>query len=277
MPALKSVKSAASAEVVSVTPAIAGEWLGKNAKNRNVSQAAVDLYATDMFNGDWNFTGEPLKFDTKGNLIDGQHRLLAVLKSGKTTSFLVVRGLAAVAQDFMDSGKKRSAADMLTLRGHSYGTLLASTARFGILVEAGIRVAGQSVSKAQIADYIDRNDDIHDAARHASTASAYLPFSPTALAYAWMTLSRVDTIEAAAFFDSLANNATRGKGDPRNTLLRRMQSAKKADERISSEDQVQFIVRAWNAHRKGADLHVLKAKTGSTIGGAVRVAIPRAV
>lgn len=275
MPALKSVKST-TAEVVSVTPALAGEWLGKNQKNRNISSNAVDVYAADMAEGNWSFTGEPIKFDTKGNLIDGQHRLLAVLKSSKTISFLVVTGLADIAQDFMDSGKKRSAADMLTLRGHSYGTLLASTARFGLLAEAGLRVQGQSVSKAQIAQYIDDNPDIHDAARHASSANSYLPFSPTALAYAWMTLSRVDPLETAAFFDSLANNATKGKGDPRNTLLRRMQSAKKADERISPEDQVQFIVRAWNAHRRGADLHVLKIKTGAALG-AVRVGIPKAV
>lgn len=276
MTRLKSVQNATTVEVVSVTPKMAGEWLAANKKNRNISQTAVELYARDMSNGDWHFTGEPVKFDAAGNLIDGQHRLMALLRSGKTVALLVVRGLNTTAQDFMDSGKKRSAADMLALHGHANTSLLASTARFGIILESGVRVAGQVVSKAQIADYIEENPDLLDAVSHANAAAKYMPFSPTALAYSWMLLNRVDSLEAAAFFDSLANNATKGKGDPRNTLLRRMNAAKRSDERLRTDDQVQFIVRAWNAHRKGSELHVLKVRADGG-NGTVRVAIPKAV
>lgn len=276
MPNLKSVKAGTTAEVVTVTPKLAGEWLAANKKNRNIAQNTVDLYARDMAANEWHFTGEPIKFDANGDLIDGQHRLMAVLRSGKTISFLVVRGLVGSAQDFMDSGKKRSAADMLQLRGHANSTLLASTARFGLIIESGVRVAGQSVSKSEIGAYLDANPDLVDVVSHASSAAKYMPFSPTALAYSWLLLNRVDSLEAAAFFDSLANNATKGKGDPRNTLLRRMNSAKRADERLRPDDQVQFIVRAWNAHRKGADLHILKVRADGG-NGAVRVSIPKAV
>ncbi len=275
MPSLKSVK-AADAEIVRVTPTIAGEWLAENKKNRNIAQNTVDLYARDMTAGQWHFTGEPIKFDKDGHLIDGQHRLMAVLRSGKPISFLVVRGLSSDAQDLMDSGKKRSAADMLQLHGHANATLTASTARFGLIIDSGIRVAGQSVSKPEISAYIDANPDLIDAVSHANSASKYLPFSPTALAYSWMLLNRVDSTDAAVFFDSLANNATKGKGDPRNTLLRRMNSAKRADERLRPDDQVQFIVRAWNAYRKGADLHILKVRADGG-NGSVRVTIPKAV
>ena len=276
MPSLKSVKAGTTAEVVTVSPKLAGEWLAANKKNRNIAQNTVDLYARDMSAGEWHFTGEPVKFDASGNLIDGQHRLMAVLRSGKTISFLVVRGLNSDAQALMDSGKKRSAADMLQLHGYANTTLLASTARFGVIIESGLRVAGQSVSKSEIAAYIDANLDLVDAVSHANSAIKYLPFSPTALAYSWLLLSRVDSMAAAAFFDSLANNATKGKGDPRNTLLRRMNSAKRTDERLRPDDQVQFIVRAWNAHRKGADLHILKVRADGG-NGAVRVSIPKAV
>lgn len=276
MPSLKSVKAGTTAEVVTVSPKLAGEWLAANKKNRNIAQNTVDLYARDMSAGEWHFTGEPVKFDASGNLIDGQHRLMAVLRSGKTISFLVVRGLNSDAQALMDSGKKRSAADMLQLHGYANTTLLASTARFGVIIESGLRVAGQSVSKSEIAAYIDANLDLVDAVSHANSAIKYLPFSPTALAYSWLLLSRVDSMAAAAFFDSLANNATKGKGDPRNTLLRRMNSAKRTDERLRPDDQVQFIVRAWNAYRKGADLHILKVRADGG-NGAVRVSIPKAV
>ena len=277
---LKAVSSVSS-ELVLVTPQIAAEWLALNKHNRNVSQSQVNLLARDMTAGDWHFTGEPIKFSHAGDLIDGQHRLEAVLRSGKAIEFMVLRGLQPIAQDFMDSGRKRTASDMLTLRGHANSKLLASTARFGIIYEEGLRPGGRdgggrSVSKAEVAAYIDDNPDLADAVSMTTGLSRYLPFTPTATAYAVLLLSRIDRTEAAAFFDSLANNATSGKGDPRNTLLRRMNAAKRAAERIGIREQVSFIVRAWNAHRSGAKLTILKARYDSGTG-ARSVAIPKAV
>lgn len=276
---LKAVPNA-TAEVVNITPALAADWLALNAKNRNLRQHIVDAYARDMTAGEWHFTGEPIKFEGRGDLIDGQHRLMAIMRCGKTVPMLVVRGLRADVQDFMDSGIKRSVADMLSLQGHTSATVLASTARFGVIVEAGGRkgMSGRPVTKSEIAAYINATPDLTDAASAASSLARYLPFSPTALAYSWMLLSRVDRTECSAFFDSLANNATKGKGDPRNTLLRRMNAAKRAAERLSADDQVQFIVRTWNACRKGADLHILKARVETAEDGTVkRVTIPQAV
>lgn len=278
---LKTASSVTS-ELVLVTPHIAGEWLATNVKNRNLSQSSIGLLARDMAAGDWHFTGEPIKFDCDGNLTDGQHRLMAVMRSGKSIEFLVLRGLQPIAQDFMDSGRKRTAADMLTLRGHPNSKLLAATARFGIIYEEGVRPGGRdgggrSVSKAEVSAYIDGTPDLADAVSMAGGLSKYLPFTPTAAAYSILLLNRIDRTECAAFFDSLANNATSGKGDPRNTLLRRMNSAKRAEERIGVREQVSFIVRAWNAHRKGAQLTVLKARVERQTGGTVSVPIPEAV
>jgi hypothetical protein len=275
------IRRAASvtSELVRVSPTLAGEWIANNVKNRNIRQQHVTRLALDMSNSDWHFTGEPLKFDYAGNLIDGQHRLMAVIRSGRTIEFLVLRGLQPIAQDFMDSGAKRTAADMLSLRGHVNSNLLASTARFGINLEQQTANRNAVVTHAQIATFIDANPDLADACRMANGVRPYLPFKPTALAWAFLQLNRVDTIETAAFFDSLANNATKGKGDPRNTLLRRMSSAKRADESLSTADEVSFIIRAWNAWRKGSPLTILKSRAAGGAGpdGIVRVSIPRAV
>lgn len=279
--AKRTIRAASSvtSELVLVTPSIASEWLAANLKNRNIGQQAVAALARDMVAGDWHFTGEPIKFDCFGNLIDGQHRLMAVIRAKKSIEFVVLRGLQPIAQDFMDSGRKRSTADMLTLRGHANASLLASTARFGVLLSRGhdINGGGTNVTKAEIAAYIDDTPDLGDAVSSAGTIQKYLPFSPTSLAYSWMVLNRVDKIEAAAFFDSLANNATGGKGDPRNALLRRMNSAKRSGESLGRGEQVSFIIRAWNAHRKSQSIGVLKARYERRDGGVVSVAIPKAV
>src|SRR4051794_31155207 len=99
-----------------VTPAVAADMLAANTKNRTLRRTLVDVYAADMAKGNWQFTGEAVKISTDGVLLDGQHRLEAIVQAGVTVPMLVVRGLPRATQDVMDSGAKRSAADALRLR-----------------------------------------------------------------------------------------------------------------------------------------------------------------
>lgn len=96
-------------EVVEVTPRTAAEWLTLNRRNRRARTLLVSKYAADMAAGQWRMAGEPIKFDTSGNLLDGQHRLSAVMLSGATVTMLVVRGLPPESQAVMDSGSARTA------------------------------------------------------------------------------------------------------------------------------------------------------------------------
>ena len=83
-------------EVMTITPAMAEKWLaGTTFKNRNVSITAVNRYANDIQNGQWMLNGESIIIDDNGNVIDGQHRLRAILKSGASIQSVVVRGIDA--------------------------------------------------------------------------------------------------------------------------------------------------------------------------------------
>jgi hypothetical protein len=66
-------------EVVNITMTIAKKWLATNSHNRNFSQNRVDTYATDMLADKWHLTHQGLAFDNAGVLMDGQHRLMAVV------------------------------------------------------------------------------------------------------------------------------------------------------------------------------------------------------
>jgi predicted nucleic acid-binding Zn ribbon protein len=74
-----------AASIVYVTPEMAERWLGHNKVNRNLRNRRVDQFARDMRSGRWQLTGEAIKFGKSGNLIDGQHRLWAVIESGCTS------------------------------------------------------------------------------------------------------------------------------------------------------------------------------------------------
>lgn len=260
------------ATVERVTPAIATAWLASNHGNRNIRSKAVALLARDMAAGDWRFTGEAIKFDADGTLLDGQHRLMAVVQSGAAIDMLIIRGLDRDAQRVMDSGAKRSAADALGWGGHKNTNLLAAAARLGLEIERDD--ANRLFTHSEVVAYVDENPDLLDVITAASAARKYVPMKPAAIAYSWLLLSRVDARAAASFFDALINNATDGRGDPRNTLLRRLATARQNKETLRAATEVQFVVRAWNAWRRKEELHVLRAKAGNGRGGTVSVQIP---
>lgn len=69
-------------EKVFLTPEIAKAYLSGNKSNRTVSSSSVTKYAKDMASGNWRFTHQGILLGKDGVVIDGQHRMLAVIKSG---------------------------------------------------------------------------------------------------------------------------------------------------------------------------------------------------
>src|SRR3990172_8052075 len=79
--------------LIDVTPNPPREWLRTNTHNRKLRDRAVADYARDMTAGHWTLNGEAIKFATDGTVLDGQHRLRAVIDSDVTVQMLVVVGL----------------------------------------------------------------------------------------------------------------------------------------------------------------------------------------
>ena len=87
-PSMREVKY----ETVNITPAMAEKWLAKNLGNRHVRESHVATLVRDIRDGNWRQTGEAIKFDWDGRLIDGQHRLHAIVAAQTATRMLVVTG-----------------------------------------------------------------------------------------------------------------------------------------------------------------------------------------
>jgi hypothetical protein len=83
-----------------------------------------------MTNGEWVFDGTPISFDKYGNLLNGQHRLSSVIKSGKSNIFKVATGFKPDVFSTMDIGQTRTGADVLAIDGVENYKLVAKTANF---------------------------------------------------------------------------------------------------------------------------------------------------
>ena len=104
-----------------VTPELAADWLKRNRRNRSLKATTVAAYAQDMRNAAWLVTHQCVAFDTEGNLIDGQHRLHAVVEARAAVMMVVSTGWPAAVEkrktmDAVDRGVQRSLADQLHLQ-----------------------------------------------------------------------------------------------------------------------------------------------------------------
>lgn len=105
-----------ASEYMEVTPALASEWLSNAARNRKVHDVWIERYAERMKRGDWMVTDQGIAFNGDGELIDGQHRLHAVVLANRTVTMLVTRGLDHRAQLVMDQGIRRQVHEQIALR-----------------------------------------------------------------------------------------------------------------------------------------------------------------
>jgi VRR-NUC domain-containing protein len=106
-----------SAKVLMVTPAIAEGWLTTRHPNRRIVPARVQELAALMRQGAWHLNGESIILDERGTLLDGQHRLSALVQSGTTLPCLVVQGVPVAVQSTLGQAIQRSRADILAMHG----------------------------------------------------------------------------------------------------------------------------------------------------------------
>ena len=102
-------------EVVEVTPELAVQWLNANDRNRRLSWPYITQLARDMKAGRFACTHQGIAFDTQDHLIDGQHRLWAVLEADVPVRMRVFFNEPGENMAHIDGNHPRQAADRMTL------------------------------------------------------------------------------------------------------------------------------------------------------------------
>lgn len=105
-------------ELVTITPSMAMDLLEHNTLNRPLSDGHVKRIAAQIVDGKWQFNGDTIKIaDTKA-VVDGQHRLWAIIESKTPVVSGIVYGVPEAAFATVDTLRKnRSGADILSRHG----------------------------------------------------------------------------------------------------------------------------------------------------------------
>jgi hypothetical protein len=252
-------------EIVEVTPALAAEWLAANTHNRHLRRNVVYAYAADMRDGHWRFNGEPVKFADDGALLDGQHRLQAVIEADVTVLLAVVRGLPREAQETVDAGAKRNFADVLKLRGELNCHALAATLRRVTLWEAGARSTEKNIqpTNAQMSRTLSKYPWLRDLMVPAARVADGSGLPPSVAGLCWWLFSQLNSEDAEVFMARLRDGQNLAKGDPVYELRQAIARTRQVrGARASSIFLIALVIKAWNAYREGRPVGELRYRPG---------------
>jgi len=242
-----------------VTPNQAAKWLTKNKSNRPLSQGTVSRYAAAMTAGEWKVNGDAIRFDEQDNLIDGQHRLHACVKSGKKFDTYIVFDLPAEAFDTIDQGRPRTMGDVLARRGEKHYATLAAAVRYFWMLQNNMN----QVEKLR-PSIMDRILDEHDGLREAVQVAVELCgannrlIPPSWIAALWYCFNKIKPSKNKEFWERLLDGTGLTKEMPEYWLRRKIIESRTSTAKLPFETVFVFIIKAWNASSQNKPLKFLK-------------------
>lgn len=252
----------------------ATEWLGYNTHNRVASNAHVAALAGAILRGEWKLDGSAIRFSESGVLLDGQHRLLALIEANKiakengerkkyTIETLVIEGLPDEVQDTIDRGKGRNLKDALSLRGHANASTLAALTTYWWRYEAGyVRVIGMKPTIPQAIATLEEHPGLVDMIPWANRILGRFRMSAAMLGSCLYEFSSIDQDATIAFVDKLQSGVGLKEGDAILALRRWLERQQNAGvgSRASALATHALFIKAWNAWRDGVKVGQLNWK-----------------
>lgn len=252
-----------------LTPDLAAELLGDMASNRKLNQGRVNKITQDIINGEYTLNPNPIVMDDQGRLIDGQHRCSAVVQSETPIQVLFARGFPSSAMDVIDTGKPRSAGDIMSIEEMPIAnkTHVAAAAKLMIMYRTKPEKIWQSALHPSVVAVVQEvKSDIERYAAAASRAKAIMAGMPKgrgkfnsagALAAALMLIEEhshnLDLLES--FEHGLKTGEMLQLGDPRLTI-------RTADHLPWGGGQSQLFgfIKTWNHFVREEPLKILRVR-----------------
>jgi hypothetical protein len=247
--------------VPQLTVAMARDFLSRNTINRPPYQPVIDKYVRDLQSGAWlGHSGETVKVARTGRLLDGQHRLMAIVESGIEPPAAIAYGLAEEAFETLDRGDRKLFSDVLSGRSvPNAGAVSAAVRLLWYFENWGFRYPGGRrplASNAELDDVLKRHPRLVDCHHFNNRLRRRMVPSVTMLAE--YLLTEIGGGAAMVFLDRVATGLGCQAGDPAYVLRERLTELAVIDAGEQNPVmQLALVVKAWNAIVKGKTLRAL--------------------
>lgn len=250
------------AKVMLVTPEVAVSMLTKNTHNRPLAPYVVEKYTEALRAGRWRENGVSIVFGTDGVLIDGQHRLAAIVAANVPVRMVVVECVDPESFATVDIGRGRAGSDVLSIMGEHSTAALSAT-----LIAIDRYFTGRMLSMA--GDYNPQIvtrlvSEYPDARKSVKTVLNTRPIlGPSSiLASCHYLFALVDTEAADLFIADLASGANLSETDGVFKLRERLLRNKLSKAKLPRHEIMALCIKAWNARRKGETVRLLVFRSG---------------
>lgn len=264
-----TIRPAVKQKIMTITPQIAAEFLLKNNRNRPLKNENVEFIAHQLKTGKWKTGPDAIAFDFNDNLINGQHRCEACIKTGISFESNVMYNLEPDAYNTIDTGIKRSGGDALSSLGTSFPQVKAALIKMLLLNKKNNLVSQNEgsiklkITNQMIVDFYNKNTYKVDVAtkigQDVYSAPNRLFSSATIGAFAYI-FNEIDEQDTSLFFEMFKRGEGLSAKHPvlvlRNQLIKDLSSLKKYPNRIKYE----WLIEAWNAYRSSKNVTKLVAK-----------------
>ena len=206
------------------TPEMAEHYLNpvKNPNNRRLHLSKIEKYAKDIVAGDFIENGETIVLANDDTLMDGQNRLSAVVRSGKSIRSLTAFGYDRSVMRSFDQGDARTLSDIMSTTGWDHTDVKRAAAALTLYVgyhrnKIGkyMRGAGTAGESNQfMMEKFDEYRDVLLVGMQAKECTWVIKQLHSSAITAWMILGKIDKKACTEFFDSLNTGANLPSGSP---------------------------------------------------------------
>ncbi|CAN7445305.1 hypothetical protein [Mesorhizobium sp. LjRoot246] len=250
-----------------ITPEIAAGMLQRVIGNGRIDQAILQAFERDMREGRWVLNGSPIVLATDGRVLDGRARLHACVRSASSFETLLVRGVQPDTFETIDSVRKRTLADVLSIRNEIHGRALASALRIIWSYQSGgTPGSGKSPAPTVLLAVLEQAPEIRDSVLPALRS---MPLLPHGCAIALHHLaSKVNADKADQFVAQVGEPVTTNPNSPILQLRAALSTLRGQGGTRKQSYILAIAIKAWNAFYRGRPIKHLKY-------GAERESFPR--
>ena len=257
------------AEVMTVTPRDASEWLKCNKNNRPVRRRHIEFLAREILSGNWQVNGQAIIIADNDEILDGQHRLFAIIEAGKSIRTMVVYGISKEAFKTIDTGALRTGADALSLHFHDVGPTVIKAVSTAVQWVSGLERASLSnkakMSNTDVIEYVKGHPSIIRCAETIFTYPKETRPLPVGCGTALLEVfSRKNQEAAATFVKNLCTGEDLVRTDPEFILRAAFIKDATRVRKLPASVKMRMVIKGWNWIRRGNTSATINTVTVTT-------------
>jgi hypothetical protein len=246
--------------LVLITPDIAKQMLEENKANRKLEADTVTKYSLDMREGRWIDSNDIVRFSDRGVLLDGQHRLSAIIESRAPGYYIVTTNVPHEAAATIGEVKKWTHAQVLARDGEVHAPDLSTAIGWIWAIETKSPNGARGLSAVKKKQILAAHPSLKKwVGFRAKNKTFKRLFNAPVCAVAALFEEKYGEEKCLKFMRQLSDGSGLEIGDPAHTLR---EAAMKSDFKKQSSTSIIYASKAFSAFGRNEKLKMLRRFEG---------------